>query len=82
MSLAPDEKYDFFRIIVDLCHHHGYTFKTIAAAIHSAASTVQGWKSGSSPKIEEGERLIDLWVQVTANNRETVHKVKRNSYLA
>lgn len=82
MSIAPDEKYDWFRIIVDLCNFHGYTFKTIAAAIHSAASTVQGWKDGASPKYEDGERLIELWAQVTANKRETVHRIKRNSHLA
>ncbi len=82
MALPLDEKIDWFRIIVELCGSYGYTHSTIAAAVGSPKSTVQGWKQGATPKFEEGERLIDLWCQVTANGRETVHRVKRHSYLA
>lgn len=82
MALAPDEKIDWFRIIVELCGKHGYTHSTIAAAVAAPKSTVQGWKQGATPKFEDGERLIDLWAQVTRNGRETVHRVKRHSHLA
>ncbi len=82
MALAPDEKIDWFRLIVELCGSHGYTHSTIAAAVGAPKSTVQGWKQGATPKYEDGERLIDLWCQVTANGRETVHRVKRHSHLA
>jgi hypothetical protein len=82
MAIGLDEKIDWFRVIVELCHRHGYTHSTISAAVGSPKSTIQGWKQGAAPKYEEGERLIDLWSQVTQNGRETVHRVKRHSHLA
>lgn len=82
MEIGLDEKVDWFRVIVELCNAHGYTHSTIAAAVGSPKSTVQGWKQGSTPKFEEGERLIALWCQVTRKGRETVHRVRRNSYRA
>lgn len=81
MALAPDEKIDWFRLIVEL-ERVGYSHLSIAAAVGVAKRTVGGWKQGSSPRFEEGERLIDLWCQVTANGRETAHRVKRHSHLA
>lgn len=82
MEIGRDEKIDWFRIIVELCHSHSYTHSTIAAAVGAPKSTVQGWKQGSTPKYEDGERLIALWAQVTRNGRESVHRVKRYSHLA
>lgn len=82
MDIGRDEKIDWFRIIVDLCTRYGHTHSTIATAVGAPKSTVQGWKQGATPKYEDGERLIDLWAQVTRNGRETVHRVKRHSHLA
>ena len=82
MAIGRDEKIDWFRLIVELCCAHGYTHSTIAAAVGAPKSTVQGWKQGSTPKYEDGERLIELWAQVTKNGRESVHRVKRYSHLA
>ena len=81
MALGLDEKIDWFRLITDVCRQ-GYTHSTLAAGIGAPKSTIQGWKQGATPKWEDGERLIDLWVQVTGNGRETVHVVKRHSHLA
>lgn len=78
----PDEKIDWFRVIVELCTLHGYTHALIAMAVGAGKSTVQGWKQGSTPAWDEGERLIALWCSVTGNGRETVHRVKRHSHLA
>lgn len=77
-----DEKIDWFRLIVDLCAIYGYTHSQVAVAVGAPKSTVQGWKQGATPKWEDGERLIALWVTVTGNGRETVHRVKRHSHLA
>lgn len=81
MTLGRDEKIDWFRIIVDL-ERNAYPHVAIAAAIGVGKTTVQDWKHGARPKFEEGEMLIALWVTVTANGRETVHRVKRYSHLA
>lgn len=81
MQLERDEKIDWFRIVVDL-ERKGYSHIAIAAAIDVSKSTMQGWKQGATPRWEEGERLIELWVAVTTNGRETVHRVKRYSHLA
>jgi hypothetical protein len=82
VSIDLDERVDWFRVIVELCHSHGYTHASIAMACGSNKSTVQGWKQGATPRWEEGERLIDLWSQVTRNGRETVHVVRRHSHRA
>jgi len=78
----PDEKIDWFRLIVELCTVHGYTHALIAMSVGAGKSTVQGWKQGANPRWDEGERLIALWVMVTGNGRENVHRVKRYSHLA
>ena len=67
MTVATDEKINWFRVIVDLCNLHGYTHKSIAIAVGSEKNTVRGWKMGATPRYEDGERLIALWVQVTGH---------------
>jgi len=80
--VQPDEKVDWFRVIIDLCRR-GYTHKTIAMAVGAGGSTtVYGWKQGSTPSFDEGDRLVSLWAQVTDNSRDSVPVIKRNSYLA
>ena len=81
MALQIDEKVDWFRLIIDL-ERVGYSHATLAAAIGAPKSTVHGWKQGANPNWECGERLIDFWIQVTGNGRDSVHVVKRHSYLA
>jgi transcriptional regulator with XRE-family HTH domain len=82
MAIGPDEKVDWFRVIVELCNAHGYTHSTIATAVGLSKSSVQNWKHGATPKYEEGDRLIELWARVTGKSQETVHRVKRYSYRA
>lgn len=77
------EKIDWFRVIVDLCHGHGYSHKTIAMSVGAGGSTtVYGWKQGSTPSFEEGNRLIELWAHVTGNSRDSVPRLSRHSFLA
>lgn len=81
MLIDRDEKINWFRVIIDL-ERSGYSHSSIGIAVGSPKSTVQGWKQGSTPKFEDGERLIELWQTVTENGRESVHKVKRASFMA
>lgn len=60
---------DWFRVIVDLSRC-GYTNKSIAMAVGAGKSTVQGWKQGSTPAWDEGDRLICLWQQVMGKGRD------------
>lgn len=76
-----DVKIDWFRLIVDL-DYHGYGPTTVSLSIDVAKTTLLGWKQGSRPRYEEGDRLIDLWVRVTGNGRETVPRVNRYSHRA
>lgn len=80
-EIPSDYRVWWFKIITDL-GRHGYTNKTIAVAVGVGKSTVQDWKSGASPKFEDGERLIALWAEVTKNGRETVPRISRYSHLA
>ena len=79
--VAPDEKIDWFRIIIDL-ERSGYSLRAVSAAIDTPHSTILGWKQGSAPAFEAGDRLIDLWETVLRKSRDSVHKVNRYSHLA
>lgn len=76
-----DEKVDWFRVIADL-ERQGYGATLVALSIATPKTTLLGWKQGSRPRFEEGDRLIALWCRVTGNGRETVPKVSRYSYRA
>jgi hypothetical protein len=76
-----DRRVWWFRVIADLCAH-GYTYQTIAIAVGVGLSTVRDWKNGARPKYEDGDRLIELWCQVTKNLRESVPRISRYSHLA
>jgi hypothetical protein len=75
------ERVDWFRIIVDL-ERHGYRHADMSAAIDVAKSTLVGWKAGSRPAYDEGERLVLLWCMVMRNGRDSVPKVDRYSHRA
>ena len=72
---------DWFRVIVDL-ERSGYRHVDMAAAVGAGKSTLVGWKSGSRPAYDEGERLVMLWCAVTKKGRDSVPKVDRYSYRA
>lgn len=76
-----DSKVDWFRVIVDL-EREGYGATIVALSIAVPKTTLLGWKQGSRPRFEEGDRLIALWSNVTGNGRETVPMVSRYSYRA
>lgn len=75
------ERVDWFRIVVDL-ERSGYRHSDMAAAVGVAKSTLVGWKAGSRPAYDEGDRLVMLWCSVTRNGRDSVPKVDRYSYRA
>ena len=81
MTIQPNEKINWFLVIIGL-ERKGYSQTSIAVVLDKGQSTIYGWKMGSTPKWEDGERLIELWSSVTGNNRETVPKVGRYSHLA
>lgn len=67
---------NWFQVIIDLCRK-GYSHAAISAAVDAPKSTVQGWKQGAEPRHSNGEKLIELWCQVTANDRERLPTVGR-----
>ena len=79
--VAPDEKIDWFRVIVDL-ERSGYCHASIAMVIGRSKGSIDWLKKGGTPAYERGAQLLELWQDVTGNGQETVPKVKRNSYLA
>lgn len=81
MNRVDDQRVNWFLLIVELCRR-GYTHSTIAAAVGSPKSTVQGWKQGAEPKHSNGERMIGLWVRVTGMGRDTLPKISRYDWRA
>lgn len=74
-------KVDWFRIINDL-NRGGYTTIAIAQAVGTAKSTVLGWKQGSTPRWEDGECLLGLWMTVTKSGRDGVPVISRYDFRA
>ncbi len=81
MLISQDERIDWFRIIIDL-ERSSYPHASIAAAVGVSKRTVGGWKDGSTPRFEDGVRLIDLWSNVTGKGQESAHKVGKYSHQA
>lgn len=81
MSKTNGKTVDWFRIIVDL-ERASYSHLTIAAAVGVGKRTVGGWKSGSSPRYEDGCLLISLWAQVVAKDQSEIPVISRNDWRA
>lgn len=71
-----DERIDWFRVIVDL-DKRGYGATIVALSIDVPKTTLLGWKQGSRPRYEEGDRLLGLWCRVTEKPREAVPTISR-----
>lgn len=72
---------NWFRVLVDL-ERNGYGATATATALNVAKSTLLGWKNGSRPGYEEGDRLLQLWGLVTGNGREMVPMISRFDWRA
>jgi hypothetical protein len=81
MQGRDDSRVNWFQVIVELCRR-GYTHGSIAAAVDTPKSTVQGWKQGAEPKHCDGERMIALWCQVTGMGRDLLPRISRYDWRA
>lgn len=62
---------DWFRILDDL-KRHGFSLYALEDLVAIPKSTLQGYRLGSRPRYEDGERLILFWCQVTTKSPEEV----------
>lgn len=60
---------DWFRVLADL-QYAGRSNYDVAAFIDVPLGTVRGWKEGSEPRHDDGQRLLELWQMVTAYGYE------------
>lgn len=54
---------DWFRVLVDL-QYAGWPHSRVAALIDVPVGTLRGWKAGSEPAHDDGQRLLELWCEV------------------
>jgi len=60
-TLAPDQRYDWSRILLDLSMH-GMTLAAVSEATGIPVSTLHGFKNlDAEPKYADGNRLLALW---------------------
>jgi hypothetical protein len=60
-TLAPDQRYDWSRILLDLSMH-GMTLQAVFEATGIPASTLHGYKNlDAEPRHSDGERLLAFW---------------------
>lgn len=82
MVITRRDPVDWFRVIADL-ERFGYHTRKIATTIQVSRTAVIGWRNrGARPRHEDAEALIELWMAITRNGRETVHRVSRYSHTA
>lgn len=63
------DRIDWFQVLTDLARA-GVPVASVATAIRVPKSTILGWKQGAEPKFTDGERLVALWVGLTARPAE------------
>lgn len=69
--LAPtdtDIRISWFRLFNEM-KVNGWSLYRIEAHLHIAKSTLIGWKEGVEPRHADGEKLIELWQEVTSQTR-------------
>ena len=60
-TLAPNQRYDWSRILLDLSMH-GMTLQAVFEATGIPVSTLHGFKNlDAEPKYADGNRLLALW---------------------
>ena len=69
MTLNGDERVDWFRVITEL-QGAGHSYRAIGTRLGVSDVAVLGWRTGSQPRHDHGERLLDMWS--AALNRERV----------
>ena len=75
--IAADQQVDWFQILLDL-QRKGYMLVNISAAIDVPRTTMLGWRDlDASPRHQDGERLIGLWLQVTEHARTDLPMTKK-----
>lgn len=71
LRLQTEARVDWFAML-DALNRRGIPTATVAALTTIPKSTILGWKQGAEPKHADGERLVQLWMQVTDLCREHV----------
>ncbi|AYR26906.1 hypothetical protein RC54_03910 [Herbaspirillum rubrisubalbicans] len=67
---------DWFNVFADL-KRAGWSMYRIDEQLNISKSTLMGWKEGAEPKHFDGERLIQLWTDVTGQKREQLPVERR-----
>jgi len=77
----PDTRISWFRLFAEL-KANGWSLYRIVGHLGVSKSTLIGWKMGVEPKHADGERLIELWLEVTGKHRGELPSERRypNAY--
>lgn len=68
MQAVTELRIDWFQVITSL-GRAGYSLSAVASAIRVPKGTLTGWKQGAEPRYSDGERLVQLWCQITGRDR-------------
>ncbi|MCI1005221.1 hypothetical protein [Herbaspirillum sp. C7C8] len=73
---APEVRINWFNVFADL-KRAAWSMYRIESQLHIPKTTLLGWKDGAEPKHFDGERLIQLWTDVTGQKREQLPVERR-----
>lgn len=73
---AIETRVDWFRLFAEL-KASGWSLYRIGGHLVVAKSTLVSWKMGVEPSHASGERLINLWQEVTGKQRHELPTERR-----
>lgn len=76
LATRIETRISWFRVFNEL-KIRGWTLYRIADELEIPKTTLIGWKTGAEPRHFDGERLIDLWREVTGQERGALPTERR-----
>lgn len=72
---------DWFRVLADL-QYAGLPNLQVAKLLDVPQPTVRSWKGGCQPRFDDGDRLVQLWMDKTGHERSDVPRISAYDWRA
>lgn len=76
MTVTPDHRIDWFRVLTDLCRDGGSLYQ-LSRITSIPRSSLQNYKRGVEPTHSVGMCLLRLWCIKTGNDRDEAPTQRR-----
>lgn len=81
MTITPDTRIDWFRVLTDLCQDGGSLYQ-VSRITSIPRSSLQSYKQGVEPSHSIGMCLLRLWSITTGKDRDDAPTVEKLATVA